>query len=753
MSRHRLVRNMNIHEELDDDAMDDGEDELTPEQEEQLTNGLEQVRNVIGSERESGLDDNTIKSVLWDQYFDVERSVHLLLEEQERRRVAQERKGDPGEYYDQFSEASTPRPPIIRLSTITERTERTEESTIGPRLSAYGPRTIVPDPNEIPPSPSLSALQRLSIREPPPSLPRSESASPASTPTPPRSPPPSVPPIETIPDIPDYSSASAHGAPPQQPSAPRRPVSTVSERTEKSDTTVMPKKQSKLSALANSRSRASMTSATSRTTLTHDDGADTASFVTYPALRPSPASQMSLVPSEAETTSTSMSSHDKEAAAAAAAKGAGSEAGQSSTIDKAGESASPSRERSVAGSEKSLSSAPSTRNGKPPSKLALMAQAKAKQGQSYSPKPKSQPRSPSPRSMLHEARTEYLTPIANGASATTAITTQYQTLYNLIPPKKSALPPSYPPPEKASSEPNGKQSKLAMKARSRMQQRSVAPTQTEEEEPIVLPDLQLFSSKATRSRASPSPFALLLTGDEGLTTSGNKGEHSSASESESRRSRRTHSDHSVSTTGWSHRREKPMPAIPSIGHTGGFTFDSPSPDDIVHNARRGTSLAQASRAPAAKQREKAEKLAQQKKAAEASARAPSPAVKAPARKKAGAGATSTAMPLHKNATATDQRDLDMSGLNLKDEDEGPVVDEEPPKITIAREKLLEEARKALEASENGKRASTLMGRLLYELGRIDEKRRIANERGSNKIGKGSFSWAWELDGTQEERER
>lgn len=49
--------------------------------------------------------------------------------------------GDPGEYYDQFSEASTPRPPIIRLSTITERTERTEESTIGPRLSAYGPRT------------------------------------------------------------------------------------------------------------------------------------------------------------------------------------------------------------------------------------------------------------------------------------------------------------------------------------------------------------------------------------------------------------------------------------------------------------------------------------------------------------------------------------------------------------------------------------------------------------------------------------
>lgn len=46
-----------------------------------------------------------------------------------------------------------------------------------------------------------------------------------------------------------------------------------------------------------------------------------------------------------------------------------------------------------------------------------------------------------------------------------------------------------------------------------------------------------------------------------------------------------------------------------------------------------------------------------------------------------------------------------------------------------------------------------MGRLLYELGRVDEKKRVANERNSSKIGKSSFSWAWELDGTVEERER
>lgn len=49
--------------------------------------------------------------------------------------------------------------------------------------------------------------------------------------------------------------------------------------------------------------------------------------------------------------------------------------------------------------------------------------------------------------------------------------------------------------------------------------------------------------------------------------------------------------------------------------------------------------------------------------------------------------------------------------------------------------------------------STLMGRLLYELGKMDERKRLANERASTKIGKSSFSWAWEFDGTTEERER
>lgn len=130
----------------------------------------------------------------------------------------------------------------------------------------------------------------------------------------------------------------------------------------------------------------------------------------------------------------------------------------------------------------------------------------------------------------------------------------------------------------------------------------------------------------------------------------------------------------------------------------------------------------------------------------------------------------------------DPQSLDLSALNLTSKSEEVV--EEPPKMSFAREKLLEEARRAIEVErvsdkkgvslvvvgmwdaiakgmhltvfspghvDAGK--STLMGRLMYELGRLDEKTRSANERGSNKVGKSSFSWAWGLDGTAEERER
>ncbi|KAL6298107.1 EF Tu GTP binding domain-containing protein, partial [Sparassis latifolia] len=115
-----------------------------------------------------------------------------------------------------------------------------------------------------------------------------------------------------------------------------------------------------------------------------------------------------------------------------------------------------------------------------------------------------------------------------------------------------------------------------------------------------------------------------------------------------------------------------------------------------------------------------------------------------------------------------QQQIDLSALNLTSEVDTLPPEEDPtPKPTIAMDKLLEQARKELEVEEKSQKKalslvvighvdagkSTLMGRLLYELGRMDEKKRAANERGSSKMGKSSFSWAWELDGTLEERER
>ncbi len=155
-----------------------------------------------------------------------------------------------------------------------------------------------------------------------------------------------------------------------------------------------------------------------------------------------------------------------------------------------------------------------------------------------------------------------------------------------------------------------------------------------------------------------------------------------------------------------------------------------------------------------------------------------------AAKSAKKGGTATPTRKCSGSAALEQRNIDVSALGLGVEEKSPVQDE-PPRMALAREKVLEEAVKALEAERKGQAGvslvvigepesmtsfffyhshlyasghvdagkSTLMGRLLYETGRVDEKSKVANERASNKIGKGSFSWAWQFDGTTEERER
>lgn len=136
MSRHRLVRNIDIHgsshliinphpslivtpsAELDDTAFDDDADDMTEEQlgassprrpsfphptpcAAQLESGIEHIRAVVGDEASSDLDDAIIRDTLWQFYFDIEQSIAWL-----------------------FGSSSTPHP--IRLSHLSQRSRSAE---------------------------------------------------------------------------------------------------------------------------------------------------------------------------------------------------------------------------------------------------------------------------------------------------------------------------------------------------------------------------------------------------------------------------------------------------------------------------------------------------------------------------------------------------------------------------------------------------------------------------------------------------
>lgn len=49
--------------------------------------------------------------------------------------------------------------------------------------------------------------------------------------------------------------------------------------------------------------------------------------------------------------------------------------------------------------------------------------------------------------------------------------------------------------------------------------------------------------------------------------------------------------------------------------------------------------------------------------------------------------------------------------------------------------------------------STLMGHLLYKLGKVNSQTMHKYERMSEQYGKGSFKFAWVLDEGEEERQR
>jgi hypothetical protein len=77
----------------------------------------------------------------------------------------------------------------------------------------------------------------------------------------------------------------------------------------------------------------------------------------------------------------------------------------------------------------------------------------------------------------------------------------------------------------------------------------------------------------------------------------------------------------------------------------------------------------------------------------------------------------TAAPKKKADATTNALDMDMAGLNIEKSEDGSQAEElPPPKVTIARERVLEEARKEVSSgdSDGRKRLSlVVIGELLF----------------------------------------
>ncbi|GEM09894.1 hypothetical protein Rt10032_c09g3911 [Rhodotorula toruloides] len=86
MSRHRAVKNLDLDDELDDGAFDEGGDyyeDMTSEQQAQMAQALSAVQAVLGTD--SNIPDKSIRDALWDSYFDVEGTIAYLLDEQHKK--------------------------------------------------------------------------------------------------------------------------------------------------------------------------------------------------------------------------------------------------------------------------------------------------------------------------------------------------------------------------------------------------------------------------------------------------------------------------------------------------------------------------------------------------------------------------------------------------------------------------------------------------------------------------------------------
>jgi len=567
--------------------------------------------------------------------------------------LAQEQPGFDNQAYLAIPNSPVPK----RLSTITERTERTEPSMLWRPRQQYTvpntPRSMVsstttsygqelggylrslllitklvtsnmlvdwssthkeplghPDPNTSRTSPSGSAIQRLSTYDPPPS--NSSTISPGN---------------QLYPASASYPSHSANirtdanfdsqskevGGPPSIQSFYNKP-------------------HSKLSKLASSRaSSISMRSESSRSSGT----AVTGSIKTFPALRPSAQSErppssiasskeLPDIPAQTEATEQSSTSSIVRRAIQTALQLEAvdndttprpSRPQSSIAIFDSGHSKTPTPDTPKYLAEKSVLSVSSC----PPSKLALLVEQKAVAGNrslsqslssTTSPSPFSAPRPLSKLAMLAQQKvdasrvpklpkttTEYLTPIANGSSVTTAITTSYQSLYSLTDPsRRNTIPrlevvPVQVPGGISTPPSDQRPSKLAMKIKRVGDKPVLNPGFPSEDAVVSAPLSLLFQPTTTHARASPSAFASVLIYDA-ANSPHNEGKDK---DSEGRKERRPRKEakaisHRASDQLLEQGIAKPRKSTITSQDKSTFAFDGPSPDDIVLNARKKSGL-------------------------------------------------------------------------------------------------------------------------------------------------------------------
>lgn len=199
------------------------------------------------------------------------------------------------------------------------------------------------------------------------------------------------------------------------------------------------------------------------------------------------------------------------------------------------------------------------------SKLALLAQQKVSANKA--------PKLPAPK-------TEYLVPTANGPTATTAITTTYQSLFSLTDPKRPAYMPKLEvaPLPTTTQVQQPKTSKLAMKVK-KAGEKPVAQVPAEEPEEATTAPLSPIFQAPPRSRAPPSAFAsVLLQEDLVLFKPQRRVKERRKPGSGDQESRKPA------------RAKRAEEVVSSLTPPSSFAFDSPSPDDVIFSARRGTSL-------------------------------------------------------------------------------------------------------------------------------------------------------------------